>query len=62
MIPIGTGLAGLLVRLSEPSLGRSVALTVPLWTAGLCQMLGCLVVLPLLARGWRNLGLGRISV
>lgn len=53
MIPLGTGLAGLMMAWSEPSLGRAVALTVPLWVAGVGQMLICLAVLRPLGRRLR---------
>ncbi len=59
MIPLGTGLAGLIIGWAEPGLGRSVALTVPLWVAGAGQMLVCLLVLRPLAR---RLGAMQISV
>lgn len=54
-IPVGTALAGWLITASEPAFGRSVALTVPLWVAGLGQMLICLVVLRPLSTGMMRL-------
>ena len=52
MIPLGTALAGAMVGWAEPSLGRSVALTVPLWAAGGGLMAVSFSVLPAL---WRRL-------
>ena len=52
MIPLGTALAGAMVGWAAPSLGRSVALTVPLWVAGGGLMVVSFSVLPAL---WRRL-------
>ena len=48
MIPLGAGLAGWAIVVSEPALGRAVAVTVPLWAAGIGQMvLSALALRPL---------------
>ena len=62
MIPIGTALSGLLVTWSTPALGRSVALTVPLWAAGAGQVVVCLLVLGPLMRGMARLSVAQNRV
>lgn len=54
MIPIGTALAGWGVAATEAALGRTVALTVPLWVAGLGQLVLALVVMGPLSRRLRQ--------
>ena len=54
MIPIGTALAGWSVAASEGALGRTAALTLPLWVAGLGQMALALAVLGPLSRRLRQ--------
>ena len=50
MIPLGVALAGWSVALAEPALGRGIALTVPLWAAGIGQVVLCLLLLRPLSR------------
>lgn len=54
MLPIGTALAGWSVGATEPGLGRSLALTVPLWVAGIGQLALALAVMGPLSRRLRQ--------